>query len=106
MTCWMKNQLTKLYKAVSAPLTATRDALTERLQTVRATVSLLYNRMVENMGYGQETLKDIVEKEAEEEQQQEKEEDINLTLHEHERVLKGAYRHFVIPGLPKTDIDR
>ena len=68
----MRNQLTKLYNAVSAPVAATRDALTERLQSVRETASLLYNRMVENMGYGQETLKDIVEKEAEEEQQQEK----------------------------------
>ena len=102
----MENQLTKLYKPVSAPVAATRDGLTKRLHSVRATVSLLYNRMVENMGYGQETLKDIVEKEAEEKQQQEKEEDINLTLHEHERVLKGACRRFVIPGLPKTDIDR
>ena len=45
--------------------------------------------MVENMGYGQETLKDIVEKEAGEEQQQE-EEEIDLTPHEHERALKGA----------------
>ena len=68
----MRNQLTKLYNAVSAPVAATRDALTERLQSVRETASLLYNRMVENVGYGQETLKDIVEKEAEEEQQQEK----------------------------------
>ena len=58
--------------------------------------------MVENMGYGQETLKDIVEKEAEEEQQQE-EEDIDLK--QHERTLKGAYRSFVMPGLPKTDTD-
>ena len=58
--------------------------------------------MVENMGYGQEKLKDIVEKEAEGEQQQE-EEDINLKPHE--RTLKGAYRSFVMPGLPKTDID-
>ena len=99
----MKNQLTKLYNAVSAPVAATRDALTERLQSVRETASLLYNRMVENMGYGQETLKDIAEKEAEEEQQQE--EDIDLTPHEHERALKGAYRSFVIPGAPKTDID-
>ena len=49
------------------------------------------------------TLKDIVEKEAEKEQQQE--EDIDLTLLEHERVLKGAYRCFVIPGAPKQDID-
>ena len=59
--------------------------------------------MMENMGYGQERLKDIVEKEAEEEQQQE--EDIDLTPHEHERALKGAYRSFVIPGTPKTVTD-
>ena len=84
----MKNQLTKLYNAVSAPVAATRDALTERLQSVRETTSLLYNRMIENMGYGQqETLKDIVEKEVEEQQQ---EEDIDLTPHEHEIALKGA----------------
>ena len=104
MTSWMRNQLTKLYNAVSAPVAATRDALAERLQSVRETASLLYNRMVENMGYGQETLKDIVEKEAGEEQQQE-EEEIDLTPHEHERALKGAYRSFVMPGKPKTDID-
>ena len=47
------------------------------------------------------TLKDIVEKEAEEEEQQQ-EEDIDLTPHEHERVLRGAYRSFMIPGTPKT----
>ena len=103
MTSWIKNLLAILYNAVSAPVAATRDVLTERLQSVRETASLLYNRVVENVGYGQETLKDIVEKEAEEEQQQ-KEEDINLTPHEHERALKGAYRSFVMPGLPKTDI--
>ena len=59
--------------------------------------------MMENMGYGQERLKDIVEKVVEEKQQQE--EDVDLTPHEHERALKGAYRSFVIPGTPKTDID-
>ena len=102
----MKNQSTKLYNAVSASVAAIRDALAERLQSVRETASLLYNRMVENVGYGQETLKDIVEKQAEEEQQQEeKEEDIDLTPHEHERALKGAYKSFVIAGRPKTDID-
>ena len=99
----MKNQLPKLYNAGSAAVAATRDALTERLQSVLETASLLYKRMVENMGYGQETLKDVVEKEAEEEQLQE--EEIDLTSHEHERALKGAYRSFVIPGVPKTDID-
>ena len=96
-------QLRKLYDAVSAPEPATRDAPAERLQSVRETASLLYNRMVEDMGYGQERLKDIIEEEAEEQQQQE--EDVDLTLHEHERVLKGAYRSFVIPGATKTDID-
>ena len=51
----MRNQLTKLYNAVSAPVVAPvvapRDALAERLQSVRKTTSLLYNRMTEDMGY-------------------------------------------------------
>ena len=87
MANWMRNQLTKLYNAVSAPVAATRDAPAERLQNVRETASLLYNRMVENMGHGQEKLKDIAEKEAEEDQQQQEEEDVDLTPHEHERAL-------------------
>ena len=48
-------------------MAATRDALTERLQSVLETTSLLYNRMMENMEYGRQRLKDIVEKQAEEE---------------------------------------
>ena len=48
------------------------------------------------MGYRQEKLKDIVEKEAEEEQQQE--EDVGLTPHKYERALKGEYRNCVIPN--------
>ena len=63
----MRSTVSKLYKAVSAPVAATRDALGERLQGVRDIASLLYNRMMENMGYGQERLKDIVKKEAAEE---------------------------------------
>ena len=62
MTSWMTNQLTKLYNAVLALVRATRDALVERLQSIRGTASLLYDRMMENMGYGQERLKDIVGK--------------------------------------------
>ena len=51
-------------------MTATRDALAERLQSVRDTASLLSNRLMDNMGYGQqEQLKDIVEKEAGEKKQ-------------------------------------
>ena len=85
----MRNQLTKLYNAVSAPVTTTRDALAERLQSVRDTASLLYNRMMENMGYGQQKRLKDMENEAEEEEQQQ-EEDIDLTPHEHERVLRGS----------------
>ena len=69
MNTFLRNTISELYNAVSAPVAASRDALTERLQSVRETASLLYNRMVENMGYGQETLKDIVEKEAEKEEE-------------------------------------
>ena len=86
-------------------MAATRDALAERLQSVSETVSLFYSRMEENMGYGQERLKDIVEKEAEGQQQQEEGEDVDLTPNDYERALKGAYRGFVIPGITKTDID-
>ena len=68
---WMKNELTKLYNAVSASVAATRDALTERMKNVRENTSLLYNIKMDNMGYGQEKLQDIVEKETEEEQRQE-----------------------------------
>ena len=45
--------------------TAAEDALAERLQSIRKSTCLLYNRMTENMGYGQERLKDSMEKEAE-----------------------------------------
>ena len=68
----------------------------QKLRGVGETTYLLYNRMVENMGYRQEKLKDIVEKEAEEEQQQE--EDVGLTPHKYERALKGEYRNCVIPN--------
>ena len=60
MLTWMKNQISKLYSVVSAPLSASRDALAERLQSVCDTASLLYNRTMHHIAYGQETLKDIV----------------------------------------------
>ena len=69
MTSWMRNTISRLYNAISEPVAATRDALAERLQSVRETTSLLYNRMMDNTGYGRERLKDIVEKEAEEEEE-------------------------------------
>ena len=67
MNTFLRHTISKLYNTVSAPVSATRAALAERLQSIRDTASLLYNRMMENMGYGQqEQLKDIVEKVAEE----------------------------------------
>ena len=70
MSSFLRNTVSKLYNAVSAPVAAKRDALAERLRSIRETASLLYNRMMENIGYGREGLKGIVKKEAEEEQQQ------------------------------------
>ena len=67
-------------------MTATRDALIERLQSARDVTSLLYNRMMENMGYGQqERLKGIVEKEVEEEPAAAKEEQVKEQQDDDER---------------------
>ena len=86
MNTFLRNTITKLYNAVSVPVTATRDALVERLQSIRDTASLLNNRMMENMGYEQqERLNHIVEKEAEEEEQpavvKKEEDNVDLTMH-------------------------
>ena len=60
MSTFLRNTTSKLYNAVSVPVAETRDALAERLQSIDKSASLLYNRMMENMGYGRERLKDIV----------------------------------------------
>ena len=74
MNTFLRNTISKLYNAVSALVVATGDALAERLQGVHETASLLYKRIMENMGYGQKRSKDIAEKETEEEEQQQEEE--------------------------------
>ena len=80
MTGSMRNQIENLYNAESAPLAARRDALAERLQNVRESAFLLYNRMMDNIEYGRERLKDIVEKETREKVEKEQAEDsIDLT---------------------------
>ena len=93
----VKNRLSKLYdwliNYVPKPI---KKAVKKCFLRAKNSISRLYDG-------AKKTLKDIVEKEAEEEQQQE--EDVDLTPHEHERVLKGAYRSFVMPGRPKTDND-
>ena len=67
MGTFLRNTISKLYNVVATSVTATRDALAERLERIRKTASVLYKRMMENMEYGRQRLKDIVEKEAEEE---------------------------------------
>ena len=57
----MKNQITDLYNAASAPVAATRDALASRLESVRETATLLHERSKQKLGYG---LKNIVEEQA------------------------------------------
>ena len=67
--------------------------------------SKVKNSMLELHDSAKKTLKGYVEGEARKENQAEEEEDADLTPHEHERALKGAYRSFVIPGTPKAEID-
>lgn len=67
MTSWMRNHIENLYNFVSTPMAATRDAFTERLQSIRGTVSLLYNRVIDNVGWGDRL------KEKKEENQKKKE---------------------------------
>ena len=57
MSSWMRNQIAHLYNAVLAPVAATPYAPAEKFQRVRKTVSLLYNRIIDKIEYGQETLK-------------------------------------------------
>ena len=47
---WFRNTITNLYNAISAPVAATRNALSERLQGVRDTASLLYSRTMRYVG--------------------------------------------------------
>ena len=62
---WFRNKITDLYNAVSAPVAVSQDALSERLQSVCDTVTLLYERAKQKLGCGQ-PLKDIVEEQANE----------------------------------------
>ena len=65
MNAFFRKTITSLYNTVTAPIAATRDALTKRLQSVRETASLLYEKAKTKLGYGQKnTLKAVVEKEA------------------------------------------
>ena len=66
-------------------MAATRDALAERLQGIRETASLLYNRMIENMEYGRERLKNIVEKEVEAAKGQQQEEELPAAAKEQQQ---------------------
>ena len=61
-----------------------------------------------NIDYGPDNLKDIAEKEQGNRQNPKRvgRTQADLTSQEHERALKGAYRNFVMFGVPKADIGR
>ena len=71
---YFRNAISRLHDAVSTPVVTTRDALAERLQSVRDTVTSLYNRTKEKLRYGEEMLKEIVEEEAEKQHKEDQEE--------------------------------
>ena len=53
---WFRNTITDLY-----------NALASRLESLRETATLLYERVVDNIRYGQETLKNIMKNAVKEE---------------------------------------
>ena len=75
MGTFLRNTISKLCHPVSAPVTATRDALAKRLESIHETACSLYNKMMENMEYGRQRLKDIIKKEAEEEEAKEQQQE-------------------------------
>ena len=70
----MFEKCSKLHDAVSGPVASTRDALVERLQSLRDTAYLLYQKTKEKLGYGQ-SLKDTVVNESEEAKEQQQDHD-------------------------------
>lgn len=51
---YFRNAIPKLFDAVPAPMASTQDILAERMQSVRETASLLYNRMMNNTEWKRE----------------------------------------------------
>ena len=82
------------------------------LKPIKYAVSKVFSRAKNSIlryyDGAKKTLRRCVEDETEKENQEyqkEGEEDVDLTSHQHERALKGAYRSFVIVEKPKTDTD-
>ena len=73
-----------------------RNAVSKEFSRTKNSIVRLYDG-------AKKTLKGDVEGETEKENQEE--EDVDLTPHEDEKALKGAFRSFVIPGTPRMDID-
>lgn len=102
VSCSVRNAISKLYNAVSAPVTAIRDALVERFESVPETASFLYNRMPDNIGYEREKLKGIVKKEANKESKEKQQNDYDEkygTVPKIKLVNKGkCVKGFIVIG--------
>ena len=117
MNSWFRKKITDLYNAVSAPVVGTRDALADRLQSIRESVALLYKKAKEKLGYkeveekkaAQPTLHDEIEEEAKkdhiEDIQRLPDKDVDLTPKEHKHALHKSFRSFRIPAIEKADVD-
>ena len=97
----VKNKLNKWYDwLVDYVPKSIKNAVDKAFSRAKNSILGLYDG-------AKKTLKGDVEGEAEKgnQEEEEEEEDVDLTPHEHEGALKGAYRSFVMLGKPKTDID-
>ena len=93
----IKNRLSELYDQLI-------DYVPKPIKnTIRKSFLRMKNSIMSLYDGAKKILKGYVEGEAKKENQEK--EDVDLTPHEHKGELKGAYRSFVIPGTPKTDID-
>ena len=100
----MRNQIAHLYNAVLAPVVATPYAPAKKFQRVRKTVSLLYNRIIDKIEYGRETLKNIVKRQGKRRRTDSRQNRLIAT--EIERASNEAYsRRFVLCGLRKAGIN-
>ena len=87
----VESRVSRLYKWLD-------DYVPKRIKKVVHNAFITFKNSILGLyGGAKKTLKGIVEKEAEE---AEEEEDADLTPHEYERALKGAYRSFMMPGNP------
>ena len=96
MTSWMKNQIANIYNFVSASVGAIQDELVERRQSVCETASLLYNRMMDNIDYGQDWNTPQKKKQRKKKKLQNKKKNRQKgTLIQKQQIIKGPWNELI-----------